>query len=254
MEPIRQCASWGCFCRDGVTPQQLVTEAAKIGYAALEMPPTEHYDLIREHGLLIGTIVGHASLADGLNKRENHDRIEGEILANLDVAVRYGIPNLIVLSGNREGKSEIEGAENTIAILSRVAKPAEEKGVNLVLELLNSKVDHHDYQCDSTSWGAHVVRMVGSPRVKLLYDIYHMQIMEGDIIRTIRDHIDLIGHFHTAGNPGRRDLDDAQEINYRAVARAIAETGYRGLVGHELIPKGDPLECLRASFEVFRVA
>jgi len=244
MEPIRQCASWGCFCRDGVTPQQLVTEAAKIGYAALEMPPAEHYDLIREHGLLIGTIVGHASLADGLNKRENHDRIEGEILANLDTAVKYGVPNLIVLSGNREGKSEIEGAENTIAILSRVAKPAEQKGVTLVLELLNSKVDHHDYQCDSTPWGAHVVRMVGSPRVKMLFDIYHMQIMEGDLIATIKKNIRHIGHFHTAGVPGRHELDENQEIYYPAVMRAIVDTGYDGYVAHEYTPTRDPLESL----------
>jgi len=135
-----------------------------------------------------------------------------------------------------------------------VVKTAEEKQVTLCIELLNSKVDHHDYQCDRTPWGVHVCKMVGSPRVRLLYDIYHMQIMEGDIIRTIRDHIAYIGHFHTAGNPGRRDMDETQEIYYPAVARAIAETGYDGYIGHEFIPKGDPIEALRAAYDVFSVA
>ena len=131
-----------------------------------------------------------------------------------------------------------------------MAKSAEEAGVNLVLELLNSKVDHPDYQCDHTAWGLHVCQMVGSPRVKLLYDVYHMQIMEGDIIRTIRDTHPMIGHYHTAGNPGRNDLDEAQELYYPAILRTIAETGYTGYVGHEFIPKGDPVVALKAAFEL----
>jgi hydroxypyruvate isomerase len=129
-----------------------------------------------------------------------------------------------------------------------VAKAAEEKGVNLCLELLNSKVDHPDYQCDHTWWGVEVCKRVNSPRVKLLYDIYHMQIMEGDLIRTIRDNIQYIGHFHTAGNPGRRDMDETQEIYYPAVMKAIADTGYDLYVGHEFVPKGDPIAALEAAF------
>ena len=123
-------------------------------------------------------------------------------------------------------------------------------GVNLCLELLNSKVNHPDYQCDSTAWGVEVCKRVNSPRAKLLYDIYHMQIMEGDIIRTLEDNIEYIGHFHTAGNPGRHDLDEEQEINYPPIMRAIAETGYDLYVGHEFIPKGDPIEGLRAAAQL----
>ena len=134
--------------------------------------------------------------------------------------------------------------------LSRVTKAAEEKGINLCLELLNSKVNHPDYQCDSTAWGVEVCKRVNSPRAKLLYDIYHMQIMEGDIIRTLQDNIEYIGHFHTAGNPGRHDLDEEQEINYPPIMRAIAETGYTLYVGHEFIPKGDPIEGLRAAAQL----
>jgi hydroxypyruvate isomerase len=133
--------------------------------------------------------------------------------------------------------------------LQRVAKAAEEAGVTLVLELLNSKVDHADYQCDRTAWGVEVCKAVNSPRVKLLYDIYHMQIMEGDVIRTIKDNIAYIGHFHTAGNPGRHELDENQELYYPAIARAIAATGYEGYIGQELMPVGDALAALEAAYK-----
>ena len=168
----------------------------------------------------------------------------------LEQAVKYQIPNLIVFSGNRRGLSDTEGAENTIEGLRRVAPAAEAKGITLVMELLNSKVDHHDYQCDHTSWGVQVIQRVNSPRVKLLYDIYHMQIMEGDIIRTLRENIGFIGHIHTAGNPGRADMDQTQELYYPAIVRAIAETGYAGYVGHEFVPKGDPIEAIRATYKM----
>jgi hydroxypyruvate isomerase len=133
--------------------------------------------------------------------------------------------------------------------LRRVAQAAEDTGVNLVLELLNSKVNHADYQCDKTAWGVEVCRMVGSPRVKLLYDIYHMQVMEGDIIRTIRDSHAFFGHYHTAGNPGRNEIDDTQELNYPAIVRAIAATGYDGFLGQEFIPNGDPVTSLKDAFD-----
>src|SRR5262249_13052638 len=162
---------------------------------------------VREAGLKIVTMGGHQSLSDGLNKRENHDRIEREINKNLETAVKWEIPALIVFSGNRNGLDDEKGKEITAEGLRRVANAAEDAGVTLVLALLNPKVDHADYQCDHTAWGVDVCKMVNSPRVKLLYDIYHMQIMEGDVIRTLRDNIDYIGHFHTAGNPGRHDLD-----------------------------------------------
>ena len=226
-----------------------IKEIYNIGITGVEMPPVEEYDKWREAGFVIATIAGHNSLEDGLNKTENHSRIADELRANLEVAKKYQIPNLICFSGNRNGKSEEEGAANTVAGLKLVAQDAEAAGVNLIVELLNSKVDHKDYQCDHTTWGVQVVEAVNSPRVKLLYDIYHMQIMEGDLIRNIRDNIAHIAHFHTAGNPGRNDLDDQQEIYYPAVARAIHETGYDGWVGHEFGPKGDALEALRQAYE-----
>ena len=206
---------------------------------------------MKELGLNIATFAGHSSLTDGLNKRENHDRIEDELLANIELAAANDIPGLITFSGNRyEGLSDEEGIDIIAEGLIRVTKAAEEKEINLCLELLNSKVNHPDYQCDSTAWGVEVCKRVNSPRAKLLYDIYHMQIMEGDIIRTLQDNIEYIGHFHTAGNPGRHDLDEEQEINYPPIMRAIAETGYTLYVGHEFIPKGDPIEGLRAAAQL----
>jgi len=250
MGRIKQSVCFWCFVRDGVTAEQVIKEAAKIGYASIEMPPEQYWNMVRDNGMCIATTIGHASLTDGLNKRSNHDRIEQELLKNMDIAVKNGVPGLICFSGNRQGLSDDEGIEVVAEGLCRVAKAAEEKGVNLYLELLNSKRDHKDYQCDHTAWGVEVCKRVNSPRVKLLYDIYHMQIMEGDLIATIRDNIQYIGHFHTAGNPGRRDMDEEQEIYYPAVMRAIANTGYDMYVGQEFVPKGDPIEALRTAFKL----
>lgn len=246
--PINQSICFGCFHRGGASPEEVIQEAGRIGYRSVEMLPEEHWPLVHDSGMNIAIVVGHASLPDGLNKRENHDRIEQEILANIDLAVTNSIPSLICFSGNFDGKSDEEGRENTIEGLLRVSRAAEEKNITLCMELLNSKVNHPDYQCDRTSWGVDVCRTVDSSHVKLLYDIYHMQIMEGDLIRTIRENIEYIGHFHTAGNPGRHDMDDDQEINYPAVMRAVAESGYTGYVGHEFVPKGDPFKAMNAAF------
>jgi hydroxypyruvate isomerase len=220
-----------------------------IGITGVEMAPEDKYEALRDMGFTIATTGGHKSLPDGLNKRSNHSRIVDEIGASLDKAKKFAIPNLIVFSGNRDGLSDEEGAEITSEGLKLLAPLAEAAGVTLVLELLNSKVDHPDYQCDKTEWGVEVVSEVASPRIKLLFDIYHMQIMEGDLIRNIRDHIEHIGHFHTAGNPGRKDLDTQQEIYYPAVAQAIHTAGYRDWVGHEFSPKGDSVAALQQAYE-----
>lgn len=224
-----------------------------LGIAGIDLAPVGSYDQLKDLGFEIASIGGHGTLTDGLNKRENHSRIADEIRANLEIAKKYSILNLIVFSGNRNGLSDEEGAEITAEGLNIVKADAEAAGVNLVIELLNSKVNHPDYQCDRTAWGVQVVEAVNSPRVKLLYDIYHMQIMEGDLIRTIRDNIQHFAHFHTAGNPGRHDLDEDQEIYYPAVARAIAATGYDGWIGHEFIPKGDIIASLKQAAEQFQV-
>ncbi|MFP3896277.1 MAG: hydroxypyruvate isomerase family protein [Anaerolineales bacterium] len=229
---------------------------AGIGYAAIEvMQPGEDLGEIVQtagrHDLAVASMVGHASLQDGFNRRENHERIEEELRASIELAAKYGIGGLICFSGNRNpGQSDLEGMVACAQGLRRIAPYAEEKGVNLNVELLNSKVNHPGYQCDRTDWGVALCEMVNSPRVKLLYDIYHMQIMEGDLIRSIRKNVRWIGHFHTAGNPGRHDLDDMQELNYTGICRAIDDAGYELYVGHEFTPKGDPLEALRHAYAV----
>jgi hydroxypyruvate isomerase len=155
------------------------------------------------------------------------------------------VPNLITFFGNRRGMADAEAVANCVAGLNRIKKVAEDNGVTICVELLNSKVNHPDYQGDHTAFGLEVVKAVGSPRVRLLYDIYHMQIMEGDVIRTIQQSHEWIAHFHTGGVPGRHELDDTQELNWRAVCSAIAATGFTGYVAHEFVPTRDPLTSLR---------
>jgi hydroxypyruvate isomerase len=230
-------------------PENELQQILQIGITGLELTPVADLAKWRDRGFAIASIGGHKSLQDGLNKKENYNRIVDEIRANLEVAKEYDVTSLICLSGNREGRSDEEGKANTIEILKTVAPDAEAAGVFLVMELLNSYVNHPDYHCDSTPWGVDVVMAVNSPRVKLLYDIYHMQIMEGDLIRTIQNNHQYFAHYHTAGNPGRQDLDDQQEIYYPAVARAIRDTGFTGWVGHEYRPKGNVIDSLREAFE-----
>jgi hydroxypyruvate isomerase len=235
---------------------ELVQKAAAIGYAAIELwsRPADFVEIVtlaQRHGLAVASMSGHNSLPDGLNKRSNHERIARELRESIDLAAAHNIPGVICFSGNRQPHmSESEAIDAVADGLRLIAPYAEEKGINLNLELLNSKVDHPGYQCDHTAWGVAVCERVNSPRVKLLYDIYHMAIMEGDIIRTIRDNIQWIGHFHTAGNPGRNDLDDTQELNYRGICRAIRDTPYDLFVGHEFRPKGDPIQALQTTFDI----
>jgi hydroxypyruvate isomerase len=173
-----------------------------------------------------------------------------EMRAAMEAAAQAGSPNVIVLSGERRGLSDERGLENAVAFFNQVKAVAEDKGITLCMELLNSKVNHPDYQCDSTKWGVEVCKRVNSPRVKLLYDIYHMQIMEGDIIRTIRENIQWIGHFHTAGNPGRHEIDASQELNYRAIAQAIVDSGFTGYLAHEYSPLKDPMTSLDEAIRI----
>ena len=245
MGRIKHSAAWWCYVRGEMTPELFVRTAAEIGYDAVEIVDPAYWQLVKDHGLTIASVVGHKTLVDGLNKRENHARIAAELHENIALAAKWGIPNLVVFSGNRNGLADDEGADITAAGLRLAARAAEDAGITLVLELLNSKVDHKDYQCDHTDWGVRVIQMVDSPRVKLLYDIYHMQIMEGDIIRTIQNSHAHFGHYHTAGNPGRHEIDDTQELNYPAIIRAIAATGYDGYLGQEFVPTGDTVAALR---------
>jgi hydroxypyruvate isomerase len=218
-----------------------------MGILGIDLVKPDEWPLLKEAGLICTCTPSH-SLTEGLNNPANHELCLQQIRASIEANAEAGFPNVVCFSGNRNGISEEEGAANCVAALKQVAGLAEEKGVTLVMELLNSKVNHKDYQADHTDWSVDVCKQVGSPNVKLLYDIYHMQIMEGDLIRTIRDNIDFIGHFHTGGNPGRNEIDDTQEIHHPPIMRAIAETGYTGWVGHEFVPTGDPLTSLRAAY------
>lgn len=228
--------------------------SAEIGYEAIDLVGPEYWPLVKDHGLKISAVGGHQSLTDGLNRRENRGRIVDELREKIALASEWEIPNLICFSGNRAGVDDATGAEITAETLRHVAPMAEDAGITLVLELLNSKVDHPDYQCDKTAWGVQVCQMVDSPRVKLLYDIYHMQIMEGDVIRTIQDQHAHFGHYHTAGNPGRHEIDDSQELNYPPIMKAILKTGYEGYVAQEFIPTGDPVAALKRAFAICDVS
>lgn len=243
---MKAAVAWWCF-EQVLGPAELVQAAVDGGYEGMELVPEEHRQRVVDAGLTLASDRGHAPLEVGLNRRENHDRIEREILANLKQAQEWGIPNLICFSGNRNGLDDTAGAETTAEGFRRVATAAQEAGVTLVLELLNSKVDHPDYQCDRTDWGVKVCESVNSPRVKLLYDVYHMQVMEGDLIRTIQTEHQWFGHYHIAGNPGRHEPDEGQEINYPPVYRAIRGTGYDGFIGVEFVPSGEPVAALRAA-------
>ena len=253
MSQIKQSIAWWCFVPEKMTPEALLRAAAEIGYEGIDLVPQEYWQMVHDHGLKIAAVVGHSSLTDGLNRRENGARIAKELEANIALAAQWGISNLICFSGNRNGISDAQGAEITAENLRAAAKIAEDAGVTLSVELLNSKVDHPDYQCDKTNWGVQVCKLVDSPRVKLLYDIYHMQIMEGDVIRTIQDNHTYFSHYHTAGNPGRNEIDESQELNYPPIMRASLATGYEGYVAQEFIPKNDPVKSLQSAFDICNV-
>lgn len=253
MAHIKQSISWWCFAQGDMTIERMVRLAADIGYEAIELVEQEHWQVIKDHGLAIASLRGQSSIEEGFNRREHHDHLEQEVHASIVLAAQWGIPNVIVFSGNRNGLDDKMGAEITAQGLRRLAPIAEDEGVTLILELLNSKVDHPDYQADRTPWGVEVCRMVDSPAVKLLYDIYHMQVMEGDIIRTIRAYHGWFGHYHTAGNPGRHELDEHQELQYRPIIQAIEATGYTGYIGQEFVPTGDAEVALRQAFEVCNI-
>lgn len=251
---IKQSFTYWSFANKGLSTEELLKAAAEIGYDAIELIEEHDFALVKKYNLAISSHRAHSSLTQGLNHREYHQGIINEVEANLKLAERWKISNLICFSGNRNGISDEEGAEITAEGLRKVAPLAEATGITLVLELLNSKVDHPDYQCDHTAWGMKVIEMVDSPNLKLLYDIYHMQIMEGDLIRTIQNNYQHFGHYHTAGNPGRNEINDQQEIFYPPVLKAIRDTGYTGYIAHELIPTGDVKAALKEAFEVCQKA
>ncbi len=246
---IQQSVSRWCY--EKIPLEELCAYAAKIGLKAVDLLNPDEYEVPGRYGLVCSMgYAGGGEIASALNRIENHARIEEGFRKYIPLAAKAGVPNVITFSGNRAGMSDEEGAKNTIAGLNRVRKIAEDHGVNICMELLNSKINHKDYMCDRTAWGVQVVQAVNSPRVKLLYDIYHMQIMEGDLIRTIQENIQWLGHFHTGGVPGRHELDDTQEVQWDGVMRGIAATNFHGYVAHEFVPARDPLTSLRQAADL----
>jgi hydroxypyruvate isomerase len=243
------------WCYNKIPLRDFFKSVADIGLTAVDLLPEPDWAVAAEYGLLcsMGQIKGTGSIPDALNVRANHDEIVKNFERGLPIAAQHKVPNVITFFGNRRGMPDEEAVENCVAGLNRVKKAAEDHGVTVCVELLNSKVDHKDYQGDHTAFGVAVVKAVNSPRVKLLYDIYHMQIMEGDLIRTIRDNREYIAHFHTGGVPGRNELDDTQEVNWRTVAGAIADMGFDGYFAHEFIPKRDPMASLREAVTLCHV-
>ncbi len=244
------------WCYGAFALEDLCAAAPGLGLASIELLKMTDFPLLARHGLTCALVDGvPGGIEHGLNRRENHDAIVAFMHEAIPATAAAGHPSIICFSGNRAGQSDTEGLAICAEGLARITPLAEQHGVTVVMELLNSRIDHPDYQCDRTAWGVALCEQVGSPRFKLLYDIYHMQIMEGDLIRTIQTHHRWIGHYHTGGNPGRHELDGTQqEIYYPAVMRAIAATGYTGFVGQEFIPTdAEPLAALGRAVQVCTV-
>jgi hydroxypyruvate isomerase len=240
------------WCYGSISLDDLCAAAKEIGLPSIELLEVKDFPTLKKHGLTCAMVSGcPGGIGSGLNRLENHDKIVAWMEQNIPLAADFGAPNVICMSGNRAGMSDDQGMENCVVGLKRVAPIAEKHKVTVCMELLNSKRDHKDYMCDHSAWGVEVCRRVGSERIKLLYDVYHMQIMEGDLVITIRANHQYFGHYHTGGVPGRGEIDDTQEIHYPAVMRAIAESGFKGFVGQEFVPKRpDKLGSLRQAVQI----
>jgi hydroxypyruvate isomerase len=244
---IKQSICRWCYGR--IKLEELAEAARKIGYQSIELLTRDEYKIIKPFGLTCA-MLGRVSISDGLNRREFHKPILAELRKNIEFAAAEGLPNVICMAGNRRGLADDEGLATCVVGLKEIVGFAEEKKVTICMEGLNSKIDHKDYMYDFTRWGVELCKKVGSPRFKLLYDIYHMQIMEGDVVRTVRQCKDYIAHYHTGGNPGRHEIDDTQELNYPFIVKAILETGYKGFLGQEFIPLRSPLVSLAQGFRI----
>ncbi|ARS40958.1 hydroxypyruvate isomerase [Sphingobacteriaceae bacterium GW460-11-11-14-LB5] len=240
------------WCFSGLDVETLCVEAKKIGITGIDLVGPKDWPTLKKHGL-VSTMCNGAeiNLVDGFNDEKFHEKLIQNYTAMIPLVAEAGYKNLICFSGNRRGKDDETGWNNCVKGLKQLIPLAEKHNVVLVMELLNSKVNHKDYQCDRTSWGAELCKRLGSENFKLLYDIYHMQIDEGDVIRNIRDHHQYIAHYHTAGVPGRNEIDDTQELYYPAIMKAIAETGFKGFVAQEFIPKNaDKLASLKKAVSI----
>ncbi len=238
---INQSVSKWCYGK--IPLDEFCAICKKMGIKAIDLLGPRDFPTLKKYGLDCSMVSTHG-LTKGLNRKENHEQCLAKIRSAIDATAEYKYPNVITFPGNRAGMSDDEGAENMVTGLKQVAGHAERKKVTICIEYLNSKVNHKDYMFDNMTWGVEVCKRVGSERVKILYDIYHAQIMEGDIIRTINNYHEYIGHYHTGGNPGRNEIDETQELYYPAIMRAIVKTRYKDYVAHEFVPKRDPITSL----------
>jgi hydroxypyruvate isomerase len=239
------------WCYPDIPLDKLCAYGAHIGLSGVDLLKPEDFEVPPRYGLVCTmAVIPGFEIHEGFNHVENHARMEEGVRKYLPLVAKAGIKRVVILSGNRKGMDDETGLKNTIMGLNRVKKIAEDNGIILCLELLNSKRDHHDYMCDHTTWGVRAVKEVGSPNVRLLYDIYHMQIMEGDLVATIKENSQWIAHFHTGGVPGRHELNDTQEVQWDCVMRGILDTGFDGYVAHEFVPTQDPLISLRQAVDL----
>jgi len=246
---INQSVCRWCFSKFSV--DELCQHAKRIGLVGVDLLQPNEIAIAKKHGLIATMIMSHP-INPGLNRVENHEMCLTKIRESIEAVAKedWPIKNVICFSGNRGGLDDETGLKTCAAGLKQVVGLAEEKKVTIHMELLNSKLNHKDYQCDRSDWGVALVKAVESERFKLLYDIYHMQIQEGDVIATIKKYKDYFGHYHTAGVPGRNEIDDSQELNYVGISKAIAESGFKGYFAHEFIPKRDPITSLAQAAKI----
>ena len=240
------------WCYGNIPLEEFCKSAKEIGLQSVELLQVADFPTLKKHDLVCAMVSGvPGGISKGLNRLEHHDKIVEFVERTAPIVAEHGYPNIICFSGNRDGMSDEQGLENCAIGLKRVAPIAEKHKVNLCMELLNSKRNHKDYMCDHTAWGVELAKRVGSQRFKLLYDIFHMQIMEGDMCDTIRENHQYIAHYHTGGVPGRGEIDESQEINYPLVMKTILETGYKGFVAQEFVPKrADVLASLKQGVQI----
>ncbi len=241
--------------------EDMCREAARIGYAGMDLIGPNDWPTLKKYGLkpTMGN-TGGVTFEDGIIRKELHDKLEPGVHASLDQCAAGGCPSMIMVGGQRKGMSYEEGADNAVAFFNRVKAHAEDKGVNVCIEIMNDKfkdatIGRWDQICNHIDWAVGVVKRVNSPRVKVLFDIYHVQTMDGDVARHITENIQWIGHFHTGGVPGRHELDDTQELNYKFIAKTIADLGFQGYIAHEYRPSPgkDPIKDLEQAFQILTV-
>jgi hydroxypyruvate isomerase len=231
---------------------ELCRTVKQIGFSAIDLVGPKDWNTLKQHGVDSSMCNGaEINLVNGWNDTQYHPTLIKNYTDHIELVAKAGYKNLICFSGNRKGMDDETGMKNCVTGLKQIMGAAEKRGVIIQMELFNSKIDHKDYMCDNTPWAIELCKRLGSPNFKMLYDIYHMQINEGDIIRTIRDHHQYFGHYHTAGVPGRHEIDDSQELYYPAIMQAIVKTGYKGYVAQEFIPtKDDKIAALKKAVEL----